>query len=306
MIPRALILGAVCAALNGCGQADPPKPALPAKTSAVHKASPTPSDGLPAPHCPAKSEGSLSGPDVIGLKLGMARADALDHARCLNKDTFVSFDGNWIQGLHSYGVKLSPQVFVAHVGETRPCKYNPLDDTSRCDASGRAWAFLAERITVVSPGVPGAEKVLGIWREQHFRAGEMPLAETLVPALVKKYGAAQIQQQHANNWVRLDWLRDASGATIEQGQRGPQCRTISPRGNESHSWSDACGLTITALIVLNPENPQLASELNVGMVNQRELYRAGSSLQAQLEAMEQQRRQQEVDQSKSASSKVKL
>jgi len=42
------------------------------------------------------------------------------------------------------------------------------------------------------------------------------------------------------------------------------------------------------------------------MVNQRELYRAGTSLQAQLEAMEQQRRQQEVDQSKSVGSKVKL
>ena len=306
MVLRALILGAACVVLNGCGKSDPPKPALPAKTAAAHKANPTPSDGLPAPRCPAKSDAALNGPDVIGLKLGMARADALDHARCLNKDTFVSFEGGWIQGLRSYGVKLSPQVFVAHVGETRACKYNPLDDTSRCDASGRAWAFLAEKITVVSPGVPGAEKVLGVWREQHFRAGEMPLAETLVPALVKKYGAAQIQQQHTNNWVRLDWLQDASGATIEQGRRGPQCRTISPRGNESHSWSDACGLTITALIVLNPENPQLASELNVGMVNQHELYRAGTSLQAQLEAMEQQRRQQEVDQSKSASSKVKL
>ena len=306
MALRVLLLATTCAALIGCGKSEPAKPALPAKSAAVHKPSTTPSDGLPAPHCPARSDASLGGPDVVGLKLGMARADALDHARCLNKDTFVAFEGNWIQGLRSFGVKLAPQVFVAHVGETRPCQYNPLDDTSRCDASGRAWVFLAEKITVVSPGVPGAEKVLAIWREQHFRPREIPIAETLVPALVKKYGAPQIQQQHANNWLRLDWLQDASGAAIEQGRRGPPCRTISPRGNESHSWSDACGLTITALIVLNPENPQLASELNVGMVNQRELYRAGTSLQAQLEAMEQQRRQQEVDQSKSVGSKVKL
>src|SRR3954454_8548411 len=98
----------------------------------------------------------------------------------------------------------------------------------------------------------------------------------------------------------MDWLQDASGAAIEQGRPGPQCRTLSPRGNESHSWSDACGLTITALIVLNPENPQVASELNVGIVNQRELYRVGTSLQAQLEAIEQQRRQHEADQGKAA------
>src|SRR3954454_17216148 len=103
----------------------------------------------------------------------------------------------------------------------------------------------------------------------------------------------------------MDWLQDASGAAIEQGRPGPQCRTLSPRGNESHSLSDACGLTITALIVLNPENPQVASELNVGMVNQRALYRVGMSLQVQLEAIEQQRRQKEVEQSKSANANVK-
>jgi hypothetical protein len=307
MMPfRSLLLGAACVALLGCGKSEPPRPALPAKAAAVHKPGATPSDGLPTPHCPAKADGSLGGPDVVGLKLGMARADALDHARCLLKDTFVSFEGNWIQGLRSYGVKLAPQVFVAHVGENRPCKYNPIDETSRCDASGRAWAFLAEKITVVSPGVPGGEKVLGIWREQHFKPGDMPTAEALATALVQKYGAPQIRQQHVNNWLRLDWLRDPAGATIEQGQRGPSCRSIAPRGNESHSWSDACGLTITALIVLNSENPQIASELNVGMVNQRELYRAGAALQAQLEAMEQQRRQQEVEQSKSVNSNVKL
>jgi len=101
MALRVLLLATTCAALIGCGKSEPAKPALPAKSAAVHKPSTTPSDGLPAPHCPARSDASLGGPDVIGLKLGMARADALDHARCLNKDTFVAFEGNWIQGLRT-------------------------------------------------------------------------------------------------------------------------------------------------------------------------------------------------------------
>jgi hypothetical protein len=308
-MPNSLIqplFAAVAVAVVGCSDSGPSKPALPAKASVSQKAAEKPGDGLPAPKCPAQVDTTLSGPDIVGMKLGMAREDALNFARCLNKETFVSFEGTWIQGLRSYGAKLAPQVFVAQVGESQPCKFTSMDEMQKCGAGHRAWTHVSEKITVVSPGVPGREKVLGIWREQHFKPGEMPTADTLLPALVQKYGPPQITQQHQNNWMRMDWLQDASGTPIAQGQRGPQCRTISARGNESHSWSDACGLTITAVVVLSPENPLLAKELNVGMLNQQQLYRTGTSLQAQLQEMEQQRRQQEAEQGKGAAANVKL
>jgi len=294
-------------AVAGCGKSDPPRPALPPKAAAAAKVAALPSDGLPPPDCPVKVDAALPGPDVVGLKLGMPREDALNFARCLNTDAFVSFEGAWIQGLRTYGIKLAPQAFATYVGQTRPCKYNSIDEMDKCGVGNRAWTHVAEKITVVSPGVPGREKVMGIWREQHFKAGEMPTAEALLPALVKKYGQPQLTQQHPNNWVRLDWMQDASGTPLVQGQRGAgQCRSISARGNESHSWSDACGLTITALIVLSPENPLLAKELNIGMVQQQELYRVGASLQADLQAMEQLRLRQEADHGKSAADNVKL
>jgi hypothetical protein len=296
------LLGAL--AVAACGNSEPPRPALPAKSAA--KAPDKPSDGLPPPDCSVKVDRDLTGPDIVGMKLGMAREDALNFARCLNKDTFVSFEGTWIQGLRSYGIKLAPQVFVAQVGDSRPCKYSSMDEMNKCGAGNRAWTHVAEKITVVSPGVPGREKVLGIWREQHFKPGAMPEAQALLPALVQKYGPPQVTQQHASNWMRMDWLHDTSGTPIAQGQRGPHCRSISARGNESHSWSDACGLTITALVVLSPENPLLAKELNVGMLHQQQLYRTGQSLQAQLQAMEQQRRQQEAEQGKGTAANVKL
>lgn len=302
-----MLIALTTVAVVGCGKSDPPNPpkaALPAKVA--QKVADKPSDGLPEPKCPVKVDSTLSGPDIVGMKLGMAREDALNFARCLNKDTFVSFEGSWIQGLRSHGVKLAPQVFVAQTGESRPCKFSSMDEMQRCGAGNRAWTHVAEKITVVSPGVPGREKVLGVWREQHFKPGEMPTADSLLPALVQKYGPPQVTQQHQNNWMRMDWLQDASGTPIAQGQRGPQCRTISARGNESHSWSDACGLTITAVVVLSPDNPLLAKELNVGMLHQQQLYRTGNSLQAQLQAMEQQRRQQEAEQGKDAAANVKL
>ena len=289
-----------------CGDSQPPKPALPAKVTAA-KAADKPSDGLPAPNCSVKVDPALPGPDIVGLKLGMPREDALNYTRCLNKEAFVSFEGTWIQGLRTYGIKIAPQAFSTHVGETRPCKYSSMDEMNKCGVGNRAWTHLAEKITVVSPGVPGREKVMGVWREQRFKPGEMPTADSLLPALVQKYGQPQFTQQQPNQWMRLDWVHDASGTPLAQGTRGyGGCRTIGSRANDPHSWSDACGLTITALVMLSPENPLLARELNVGMLDQQALYRTGRSLQAELQAMEQQRRQQEAEQGKGAAANVKL
>jgi len=97
-------LAAIVAAtlLAACGDSSPPKPALPAKMAA--KAPERPSDGLPEPKCPGKIDRALSGPDVVGLKLGMPRDDALNFARCLNKETLVAFEGAWIQGLRGSGI----------------------------------------------------------------------------------------------------------------------------------------------------------------------------------------------------------
>jgi len=238
------MIGALALVSVSCGNSEPPKPALPAKAKIANKAPDKPSDGLPAPNCSAKVDAALPGPDIVGLKLGMPREDALNFARCLNKESFVAFEGAWIQGLRSYGIKLAPQAFSTYVGESKPCKYNSMDEMQKCGAGNRAWPHVAEKITVVSPGIPGREKVMAIWREQHFKAGEMPAAEALLPALVQKYGPPQITQQQPNQWMRLDWLQDASGTPIQQGSRSHgNCRSIGARAQDSHSWSEACGPT---------------------------------------------------------------
>lgn len=302
-----MMTGALATLASACGNSDPPKPALPPKARAANKTPDKPSDGLPAPNCSVKADAALPGPDIVGLKLGMPREDALNFARCLNKEAFVSFEGAWIQGLRNYGIKLAPQAFSTHVGETRPCKYSSMDEMNKCGVGNRAWTHVAEKITVVSPGVPGRERVMGIWREQHFKPGEMPAADTLLPALVQKYGPPQFTQQQPNQWMRMDWVQDASGTPLAQGTRGyGGCRSISARAQDSHSWSEACGLTMTAMVVLSPDNPLLAKELNIGLMHQQALFNLGRSLQAELQAMEQQRRQLEAEQGKGAAANVKL
>lgn len=298
----------VLLALSGCDNAEAPKPGAPApRPAAAAKAPDRPSDGLAEPNCPARADAALPGPDIVGLKLGMARDAALNFARCLNKDAFVSFEGAWLQGLRSHGIKLAPQAFSTHVGETRPCKYNSMDEMQKCGVGHLAWTHVAEKITVVSPGLPGREKVMGIWREQRFKAGEMPAVEALLPALVQKYGPPQFTQSQPNQWMRLDWTQDAAGTTLAPGTRGHgRCRSISARAQDSHSWSEACGLTLSATIMLSRENPLLARELNIGLMHQQALYALGTSLQIELNAMEETRRQREAEQGKSAGANVKL
>jgi hypothetical protein len=310
MRPAAWLLPALtlaALALAGCGKADAPAATPAPKTTAAAKAAQPPGDGLPEARCPAKADTALPGPDIAGLKLGMPREEALNFARCLNKQTFVSFENAWIQGLRTHGAKLAPQAFTAQVGETRPCKYSSMDEMQKCGVGNVAWTHVAEKITVVSPGIPGREKVMGIWREQHFKAGEMPAAQALLPALVQKYGPPQFTQSQPGQWMRLDWNQDSAGKPLAAGSPGHGgCRSIGARAQDSHSWSEACGLTLTAMIVLSPENPLVARELNVGLMHQQALYALGTSLQAELKAMQGERQQQEAQQGLGASAKVKL
>jgi predicted small lipoprotein YifL len=62
---------AALAILAGCGKGEPEK--KPVSTPvAAKKADPAkPADGSPPPRCPVKVETALTGPDVVGLKVGM-------------------------------------------------------------------------------------------------------------------------------------------------------------------------------------------------------------------------------------------
>jgi hypothetical protein len=303
-----IIAGAALLAVAACSRTEPPPPAAPAQPVKVAAKPATKSgDELPAPRCPARVDPSLGGPDIVGFKLGMTREAALNFARCHAPQAVLSYEGTWIQGLKSYGIQLAPQVFVARSGDSEPCKFTSFEQMQKCGPDRRVWTHEAEKITVVSPGVPGRERVMGVWREQQFKPGEMPAAESVLQALTQKYGPPQSTSGTPGQWARLDWLQDPSGASIDEQRRGrPSCRSISPRAQDAHSWSEACGLTMAAMVMLSRENPLLVKSLHVGMLHQSALFETGRRLQDELQAMEARRRQDEVEQSKSSGAKVKL
>jgi len=123
---------AALAILAGCGKGEPEK--KPVSTPvAAKKADPAkPADGSPPPRCPVKVETALTGPDVVGLKVGMLAEDALNFVRCQNKDVVVTYEDRWIQNLQSYGLKLGHQMFVTRSGETSPCTFKNYSEMQKC------------------------------------------------------------------------------------------------------------------------------------------------------------------------------
>lgn len=299
-----LLLIAAAGLLGGCGADDGGGAAAAAPVRAAHAG--TPADdagGLPPPDCPAEVDPSLPGPDIAGLRLGMARADALNAVRCRLKDVdHIEFADRWLPRLQSYAVELGPQAFTARSGDTEPCVYRSYSDMQRCGAGNKVWTHVDESITVAAPGIPGRETVVGIWRTQNFREGGMPAETAVIAALTEKYGPPQEQQKndqargHRGGWAQLRWVNDPAGSPMSrQNPLYHDCsRGAAARGSEGQAWRAGCGLSITAWITRSASNPSLVQELSIGMLHMENLWNYGTALQAELDGIEQARRQKEV------------
>jgi hypothetical protein len=232
-------------------------------------------------------------PDIIGLRLGMARDTALNFVRCHSPQAELEFDDDWLK-LELHGQELGTQVFTATQG-TRTCAEFDSQCASRSRSLNRPeWSEISELIRVAAPGLPGKETVMGIWRTQGFKPGDAPTVEAATAALIKKYGEPQKRVTNGSN-LYIYWQQDAKGAPVTE-RSTDQCTGISPRPNESQSWSDACGLTILAEIEAAEDNDALVGALHVGMVDQHKLYAYGEAMQKELDDADAQRRAKETEQ----------
>lgn len=300
---RGLLLPLLAALLAACGKAPPPAPAAPAARATVAAAT-TPA-GLAQARCPAKVDSALSGPDIVGLKIGMTAADALNAVRCRQPDAVLVFQDRWIQQLNSYGLRLGHQSLEARSGDHEACGVKSFSDGLRCGEGGRVWKFVGESVFVATPGVPGRETVQGIWRVQRFRDGELPPADAVLKALIDKYGAPQQQQRDAAGNAYLYWVRDPQGQPLAPA-RVAACAGVQARGDAAQRWSEGCGVTVAAQLQAPRDNPALAREVHVGLLNQQQLIDYGRRLQDELVALDKARRAQELDKAAQAAGGVKL
>lgn len=302
--------------LAACGD-EPPAPTTAASPAAAAASEAAPAATAPAGGtadeaapavaqvaCPPSVQ-ERAGPDIIGLKLGMKRDEALNVVLCHNGAADVAYEDRWLQ-LETHGHKLEKQSFTATVGQKKDCRYNDV----QC-ILGDPWERVDERIIVASPGTAGNETVVGVWRTQVFPEGQMIAFDDALAALSQKYGEPQFQGEQGsgrNVWRMVRWAKDTTGQPFsESNPQFRQCaHAVNPDGQHGQSWSAGCGMTIGAMMKAAPLNPDLVAEMRVGMMDQQALYDYGEALQAQLDEMHAGAREQQLDAAKKAAGDIKL
>jgi hypothetical protein len=284
-------------ALAGCGGGENPSASVgsptagsgPAKRSRASP--PRPEDELPKARCPSNAGASLPGPDVVGLKLGMSFDEALNHARCGMPEGVVGFQPRWFQQIRPGSTTLEKQAFVIQRGDTSECVFRSLGDAAKCGLGRRVWDHVDEQIVVASPGLVGRQTVVGIWRQQHWKPGEMPSRDAVLNALRDKYGreGESTTQPHGT----AGWRYDTAGNPLT-GDAFQQCYGIAARAGSSQAWREGCGLSITADLVPPRDNPDLVQSLYVGMAHQERMLAYGDAMQAELDRLDAERRRAEV------------
>lgn len=262
--------------------------------------------------CPAKVSKDLTGPDIAGFRLGMTMAEAENALACQMPDGLVTYDNEFFNSynLNTGTLRLEKQRIKAQTGENKECSYSSYDSMQKCGEGNRQWDFIAEKITLATPGVPGSQKVHGVWRTQNWKEGEMPAKDAVVAALTEKYGPHQSYEGRDANYFgyvhEYHWATDSEGNVLsEVHPLLNQCASrVSPRGDESQSWTNGCGMSISAMVRTFRSNPDVVEELSIGMFDQTALYEYGEQFQNELTAIETERRSEELE--KAQNTKIDL
>jgi len=266
---------------------------------------PVAADAGEAPTCPPQARKDLAGPDVVGIKLGMGHAEAVAAARCaLGEDAALTTEDRWFDRLDTQGVKLGPQSFLLKQGDFRPCDF--AREWQKCEGKLK-WEHLDEAVSVATPGAPGKEQAVAIWRSQYFQEGRMPTVDATLQALEAKYGKPQVVEERADNGYykfasarELTWAQAANGSPLtDPNPMFSACRNAingSADGENNVSWREGCGLTISATINQHRGNPALVGELHVRMVDQSRLLAHAKVTEDELRKQGEARRAEEVRQ----------
>src|SRR3546814_18524049 len=110
--------------------------------------------------CPPKVRDDLTGPDVLGVRLGMTHDEALAIVPCaLGEDAPVKTEERWFDRLDTNGIELGPQAFTVPQGETTPC-----DHHRHWQGGGlgrRPWTPEDEDLSAAQPGETGTRTDTG-------------------------------------------------------------------------------------------------------------------------------------------------
>jgi YD repeat-containing protein len=239
--------------------------------------------------------------DVVGVRPGMTYDEAAAVVMCTNDLMVVTPETRRGFQIQTFGQTLR-QGFNARLAEEKVEKTSKqimeeMQDAAMARGSNRVVRDVKpgqSKWYVGTMGMPGQERVLSAAREEWFAAGRNPTRASVEQALREKYGTPTRSQDDGNN-RSLTWAYDPFGRLItETSPLFNQCYgQASP--DAGVNLSPDCGIVVAAQIGAMRDNPDLAEYLQASVVDQANGYEALQATEQALQAMENQRRAQQVE-----------
>ena len=311
------IAAGLAIARAACGGNDTPAPA--AKANKTPAASANRDGDAPAEDVAKAARGGLSCPariatppraqgapvdDVLGVRPGLAYDEAMAAVMCTHALLVAAPQVGRGFNLKVPDARSVRQGFTAAYAEPRVVKTSKqIMQEMQADAMARGGNAVREDLKpgqakwfVSTMGLPGQERVLSVAREERFAPDQTPTVETVVEALLKKYGTpSRAQAGTRGQQPVLRWAYDPTGQLVTD--RSPlfhKCQgTSDPNG--SVSLAPDCGLVVQAMLVPRRDNPDLVDRMQVGVVDQGGGYRMVVATEQGLNQSDRDRRAQEVD-----------
>ncbi len=305
--------------LFGCGDSDP--------TDTTQKTAPHDETAMSAqvqkakaPSCPPKlttaprAEGTPVD-DIIGLRPGLSYDEVVALIGCKEPDLTIETGRNW-------GILDSKDIETRqHVRATdgRECTLSEKSEAFQrnggsCYQSHRKGRLEPRRdgtqtINVVFSGMPGEEKVYGVWRNVSFPKDAQPTVEGVIASLTEKYGEPQITGAVGyGKHKTFRWVFDITGRTMSKTNPSfSHCgKAVNSAFRSRQQWQTSCGITIAAKVVHIRGNDLIAKELEIGLLDQKGFYDANEQLKADIEAATQQANAAAAAKAEKAAAKLDL
>lgn len=244
---------------------------------------------------PARAEGAPVD-DVVGVRPGLSYDEAKNVVLCSDEmlvanESVPGFDMN----THGQTIR---QGFSARFAEAEKSSEQIMKEMQEGFSARSGNAVVQDmepgqsRWMVTTMGMPGAERVIAAARRESFATGKNPTMASIEQALIKKYGTPSRNQQTSQRIIA--WIHDPRGRLATETSPLYNSCTASSSPDGGANFSPDCGLVVGAQIVPLPENPELAQYFEVGVVDAAGGYQALTATEQSLQALEAERRADEV------------
>lgn len=275
--------------------------ALPANASAEEVAAAARGDvDCPADvETPAPAAGSPVD-DVVGVRPGMTWDEATNVVMCSNPLLVIAPETGRGFDIQTYGQTIR-QGFSARFAEPRVEKTGrQIVQEMERNAMARTMNAVRHDMKpgqtkwfVATMGMPGQERVISAAREEWFAEGHNPTMDSVEQALIAKYGTPTWKMID-HDYRRLRWAYDPRGRLITETSPLFNRCSANADPDSGENVSADCGIVVAAMIQAPRDNLELSQFMQVGVVDQANGYAALTATTQGLQALDAQRRAQQV------------